>query len=133
MTPGCFVCEKHALGSDVPGGIVYQDDLTYVGHLLPPGLDGVYLGYLMVEPVRHVDGLGGLSAEEAAALGQATTRAARALAQSEGAEHVYSFVIGDTVDHLHVHLVPRYPGTPTEFWGTAVRDWLDAPRISGFS
>ena len=53
----CLICDKHAQGSTVDGGIIHEDDLAYVGHLLPPGPDDdVYLGYLMVESKRHVVG-----------------------------------------------------------------------------
>lgn len=65
----CFVCGKHALGMAVPGGIIYEDDLVYAGHILPPDPLDVYLGYLMVEPKRHVTGLGELTDGEATALG----------------------------------------------------------------
>jgi histidine triad (HIT) family protein len=43
-------------------------------------------------------------------------RASRALREAAGAEHVYAQVIGDRVPHLHVHLLPRYPGTPEDYW-----------------
>ena len=45
-----------------------------------------------------------------------------------GAEHVYSAVIGHAVPHLHVHLLPRYPGTPREFWWQRLDEWPDAER-----
>jgi diadenosine tetraphosphate (Ap4A) HIT family hydrolase len=54
---------------------------------------------------------------------------ARLLQQTLGAAHVYLYVIGDEVPHLHVHLVPRYPGTPREYWGPAVTRWPEAPRV----
>jgi diadenosine tetraphosphate (Ap4A) HIT family hydrolase len=124
----CFVCEKHARGSEVPGGVIYEDDLSYVGHILPPDLSSVYLGYLMVEPKRHVVGLGDLSEREASSLGVLVNDVARALKDTVGAEHVYSFVLGDAVPHFHIHLVPRYPGTPREYWGVRVDEWPEAPR-----
>jgi diadenosine tetraphosphate (Ap4A) HIT family hydrolase len=43
-------------------------------------------------------------------------------------EHVYSFVIGDGVPHVHVHVIGRYPGAPREFWGSKVDEWPQAPR-----
>ena len=87
-----------------------------------------YLGYLMVEPKRHVSGLAELTAQEAQALGLLISRLSRALKESEGAEHVYAFVLGDRVPHLHVHLAPRYPGAPPEYWGVHVDEWPEAPR-----
>ena len=82
----------------------------------------------MVEPRRHTPGLAELTDEEAQALGLLVARLSRALKESEGAEHVYAFVLGDRVPHLHVHLVPRYPGAPPEYWGVRVDEWPGAPR-----
>ena len=37
-------------------------------------------------------------------------------------------VSGNTVPHLHMHLIPRYPSTPKEHRGAwEVYDWTDAP------
>jgi diadenosine tetraphosphate (Ap4A) HIT family hydrolase len=112
----------------VPGGIIHEDELLYAGHILPPDLSDVYLGYLMVEPKRHVTGLGELTDQEAAGVGMLINNLAAALKDSEGAEHVYSFVLGHDVPHLHIHLVPRYPGTPRGYWGVQVGNWPDASR-----
>jgi histidine triad (HIT) family protein len=37
-------------------------------------------------------------------------------------------MIGDEVPHLHVHLLPRYPGTPREYWWDRVDEWRGARR-----
>ena len=129
----CFVCRKHAEpGPLLPGGPVGEDELAVVSHLAPaaPGRSGgpVYLGHLFVEPRRHVPGLADLTGDEARAVGWWCTRASRALRETAGAEHVYAAVIGDHVPHLHVHLLPRYPGTPREYWWTRVDEWPDARR-----
>jgi hypothetical protein len=29
---------------------------------------------------------------------------------------------------VHVHVLPRYPGAPREYWGVRVDEWPDAPR-----
>jgi diadenosine tetraphosphate (Ap4A) HIT family hydrolase len=129
-TKACFVCSKHRQGQDVEGGILYRDDTLYAGHCHLLGRDDILLGWLIIEPLRHVAELGDLTDGEAAALGTLASRLARGLQQSEGAEHVYSFVFGDglAAPHLHLHLIPRYPGTPREYWGQRVPEWPDAPR-----
>jgi len=125
----CFVCRKHRGKTATPGGPIYRDELLYAGHAeFPAGEDTAYLGYLMAEPSRHTPGLAELTEEEAQALGLLVARLSRALKESEGAEHVYAFVLGDRVPHLHVHLVPRYPGTPPEYWGVRVDEWPYARR-----
>jgi histidine triad (HIT) family protein len=102
-----------------------------VSHLSPRGpggADSVYLGHLLVEPRRHAPGLADLSNAEAQRVGLWCTRAASALREAGGAEHVYAAVIGDNVPHLHIHLLPRYPGTPRDYWWQRVDEWPDAPR-----
>ena len=119
----CYVCDKHRARD----GLIAADDLMVLGHVLPdaPGTDGkpVYLGHLVLEPRRHVAGLAGLTPDEGAALGRWAVLAAKALR----AEHVYSQVVGHRIDHLHLHLVPRYPGTPSEYWWPRLGEWPDAP------
>jgi diadenosine tetraphosphate (Ap4A) HIT family hydrolase len=82
----------------------------------------------MLEPKRHVAGLADLNRAEAQLIGEWMARLSRALKSSENAEHVYAFVLGDHVAHLHIHIVPRYSGAPREYWGARVDEWPDAPR-----
>jgi histidine triad (HIT) family protein len=125
----CPICRKHQNENRVPGGPLYMDELVYAGHSFLSDEDATaYLGYLIVEPRRHVPGLAELTEQEAAGLGQVITRLSHALKESEKAEHIYLFVLGHHVDHLHYHLIPRYPGTPREYWGVRVDEWPDAPR-----
>jgi histidine triad (HIT) family protein len=130
----CFVCRKHRdRGSLMPGGPVAEDDLVLVSHIVTPGVLGrdgttAYLGHLFVEPRRHAPGLADLTDTEARTVGWWCTRASRALRDVAGADHVYAAVIGDGVPHLHVHLLPRYPGTPREYWWTRVDEWPQARR-----
>ena len=125
----CLVCRKHRGEVAVPGGAIYEDNLVYAGHApIRPGESTAYLGYLFAETRRHTPGLADLTEAEAQAVGLLVARLSRALVASEGAEHVYAFVLGDAVPHLHVHLVPRYPGAPREYWGVRMDEWPAAPR-----
>jgi len=127
--PDCFICRKHRGEISIPGGAIYEDGLIYIGHAqIREGQTTAYLGYLMVEPKRHVPGLADLTDIEAQSLGLMVARLSRALKTSERAEHVYALVLGDLVSHLHIHVVPRYPGAPREYWGVRVDEWPDAPR-----
>ena len=110
----------------LPGGPVGEDDLVVVSHLAAVAGGSAYLGHLFVEPWRHAPGLADLTAAEARAVGWWCARASRALRDVAGAEHVYAKVIGDAVPHLHVHLLPRYPGTPREYWWDRLDEWPDA-------
>lgn len=126
---GCVICRKHRGEVMIPGGIVYSDDLFVVGHAgVPDRLEDIYLGYLMIETRRHTPGLDDLAVGEAIGVGVLARRLAQALKATEAAEHVYAFVLGDGVPHFHMHIVPRYPGAPREYYGPRVDDWPDAPR-----
>jgi diadenosine tetraphosphate (Ap4A) HIT family hydrolase len=123
----CFVCRKHQGKEAMPGGPIYEDDLIYASHkAMPPG-GHAYLGWCFVEPRRHAPGLADLTDAEAQAIGLLAARLSRALKAELEAEHVYAFVIGDNVSHLHVHLIARHPGAPREYWGVRVDEWPDAP------
>jgi histidine triad (HIT) family protein len=113
----------------VPGGAIYEDDLVYASHAFRAGeATEWYLGHLGVETKRHVVGLTELNDAEAERVGAIAVRLARALRESQGAEWVYLAVLGHHEPHFHLHVVPRYPGTPREWWGLDVHDWPDAPR-----
>ncbi len=129
LEPDCLVCRKHRGEFTVPGGAIYENDLIYISHAQPWGDEKEhYLGHLFVEPKRHVPELADLTEEEAQAVGVWSSRVARALMACEGAEHVYAFVLGDGVPHVHVHVIGRYPGAPREYWGIKVDEWPGAPR-----
>lgn len=60
--------------------------------------------------------------------GLISSRVSKALKESEGAEHIYTFVSGNGVPHMHMHIIPRYANTPKEFWSlTEVEKWNGAP------
>lgn len=121
---------EHREGGAPQGGVLFEDDLVYAGHIHTMGNPTAYRGWLVVETKRHVAGLGDLTDEEAAAVGRLMNRVARVQKDIEGAEHVYAFVFGDSVPHLHVHLAPRYPGTPRDYWGSRLDVWPDGPRVN---
>ena len=129
------MCRKHRGEVSTPGGAVYEDDLFYSGHAqIREGQTQAYLGYLMLEPRRHARGIEDLDRHEAARLGPLLGHLARALRESEGAERVYVFVIGEPYLTCMFISWPRYPGAPREYWGPRVDEWPQlhtaAPRKS---
>jgi diadenosine tetraphosphate (Ap4A) HIT family hydrolase len=125
----CLICAKHFDGDAAEGGVLYKDDVVYAGHIHTLRAPTAYRGWCVVEPKRHVAELADLTVGEAEAVGRVSRLVARAQRAALGAEHVYAFVFGDGVPHLHVHLAPRYPGTPVEYWGAQLNRWPDAPRV----
>jgi len=131
VSSDCFACTKHRQGLGAPGGVLYEDRLVYAGHAFSERDSSrpAYRGLLVVEPKRHLAGLGDMDDEEAAAIGRLVNRLARTLKLLAGADHVYSWVMGHRVAHLHVLVAPRYPGTPPEYRGTRLSSWPDAPLV----
>lgn len=127
IVSACFICNKHA--GDLPASNlkIYEDEYVYAGHIDRDGQPN-YLGHIMIDLKRHAASLADMTMEEARSFGMMMTKLSKALKDSEQAEHIYAYVMGDAVPHLHMHLVPRYPGTPKEHWGpNAVYDWNAAP------
>ncbi len=96
-------------GDDPEAIVVYEDSHTVAFVPINPATRG----HLLVVPRRHCPRVWNLSPEDAAHTAQATVTVARAIhdalspaglniIQSNGA------VATQTVDHLHVHLVPRW-------------------------
>lgn len=110
------------------GPLIWDDDNVLVYHK-PPGRDGrVFLGHLFVETRRHASYLDELTDAEAATVGWAVARSARALRQTFDPEAVFSAVVGRGVPHFHQHVFARHRGTPRELDWMAGDEWADAPR-----
>jgi histidine triad (HIT) family protein len=121
----CVVCQEVSGHIELPGGALESGEYAVVFHI--PPLDGgdVFLGHLLVVPKRHVADFAGLHDVEASEIGILVSRWSGALKRS-GAEHVYLATIGHSADHLHVHLLPRWPETPTHVPWHSVDDWPGA-------
>jgi diadenosine tetraphosphate (Ap4A) HIT family hydrolase len=122
----CVICA--ALAGTAPGGLLFGTPLVAVVHALPlADAPARLLGHLLVVPRRHAAALEDLTDGEAAALGVAAAHGARALRAELDLERVYSAVVGHRTAHLHLHLIPRYRGTPADLAWHAADAWDGAP------
>ncbi|MDF1499001.1 MAG: HIT family protein [Anaerolineales bacterium] len=126
-----MICRKQHGDFSPRGGPVYEDDLVYACHAhISDDQTDQYLGWLVLETRRHVPDLASLTEAEAQRVGMLAGRLARVLKAELNAMKVYAFVVGEGMAHFHMHLIPRYPGTPHEFWGGHIDEWPGAPRGS---
>ena len=104
---GCIFCEAAE-----DSLIVHKGSLCYVILNLYPYNNG----HLMVVPVRHVARLADLSSEELLEIGMLTQRSEIALTEAYTPHGINVGInLGKpagagVLDHLHVHLVPRWNG-----------------------
>jgi histidine triad (HIT) family protein len=118
----CLFCAIEA--GTIPAAIVAEDRTAIAFMDINPASPG----HLLVIPRRHSDDLLSAAAEDL----QATTLLAQTMAQrvlerlDATGVSFYSFArpdAGQTVFHLHLHVVPRYPGDGlTVPWAEAAGD-----------
>jgi diadenosine tetraphosphate (Ap4A) HIT family hydrolase len=105
---GCFACEVNTGRVAAPGGVIYEDGQWIAEH----GVDPLVRGYVVLKPKRHVEWMADLSATEAASLGGALKTLLNAMRAALAPERVYVCAFGETVRHVHLHLIPRYRDMP---------------------
>jgi histidine triad (HIT) family protein len=103
----CVFCR--IVARDLPAALVYQDDAVVAFLDLFP----VIPGHTLVVPRRHVTDLLGCPDDLAGRLFAACARVAPAVLAATGAEgfNVWTAtgaVAGQTVFHLHLHILPRF-------------------------
>ena len=105
----CLACDVLDGKIEVPGRVIYEDEWWRVDHSTSPVL---LAGFVIIKPRRHVEQIGELTVEEAAAFGPLLTRTTRAVQEVLAAEKVYVCSFGEAVRHLHYYIVPRLPEMP---------------------
>ena len=110
----CLACAIARGEARPPGGVVWRADGFVVHGVADPS---PLPGWLVLTSERHVRAFDDLAHHELSRLGPLAARVARAQRAALGAEHVYAFALGDVLRHFHLHLVPRFPGTPERLRG----------------
>ena len=80
------------------------------------------VGWLILQPRRHVQGISGLSSREANEFGSLSHFIAKSMEQVLQAPKVYQVAFGESVDHMHVHFIPRYYDLDSKYFGFGIAD-----------
>ena len=107
---GCILCLVRDGSEAVSSLIVYETELSMVCLNLYP----YNPGHLLVFPRRHVNDIRALSPDERADIDRLTRLCLDALDRTHGpaAYNIgcnMGLAAGASIDHLHYHIVPRYP------------------------
>jgi diadenosine tetraphosphate (Ap4A) HIT family hydrolase len=105
----CLACDANEGRVHAPGGVIFENEDWILEHSLSPVL---LRGWLILKPRRHVEHIAELTSGEAAKLGRLLSLASAALKAALGAERVYVCSFGESVNHVHFYLIPRYGGMP---------------------
>lgn len=107
--PDCPLCAGEELDDALMRTEVWSDNLWR----LTTAKVSEVAGFSYLEPRRHIPDMAGLDGEESTTFGEALARACSAIKEATGSDHVYAYVFGDDLPHLHVQLAPhREPGSP---------------------
>jgi histidine triad (HIT) family protein len=110
--PDCIFCR--VVEGTAEASVVYRDELVTAFMDISPVVEG----HTLVIPNYHTSGLDGLDAQHAAAMMQVGTRIANIMPSAglrcEGSNLFLANgrIAGQTVFHVHLHVIPRYGGDP---------------------
>jgi len=107
---GCILCLVRDGSADVQSLLVYGTTLSMVSLNLYP----YNPGHLIVFPRRHVNDLRQLTADERADIDAVSRLCLDVLDSTHGPAgynigYNMGLVAGASIDHLHLHIIPRYP------------------------
>jgi histidine triad (HIT) family protein len=120
--PDCLFCK--IVSGEIPGEMVDQDERTVAFMDINPATRG----HALVVPRRHARDLLEIEVEDLEATIVAAQRLARRAHERLGADGVNLLnscgqAAWQTVDHFHIHVIPRYEGDPLRLpWTPAERD-----------
>jgi len=110
----CVACQIVRGSRPTPGGILLRQGGLVLHALADPS---PLRGWIVLTSEAHARAWADLDPGTLAALGPLAARVMAAQRAALAAEHVYAFAIGDVVKHFHLHLVPRFAGTPERLRG----------------
>jgi diadenosine tetraphosphate (Ap4A) HIT family hydrolase len=90
----CIACRANQGQLRAPGGVIYQDGLWQLEHILEPI---PMEGWLVLKPLRRVEAFSDLTTDEAAAFGLLARRASEAMMQTLVPTRIYVVLFASAV------------------------------------
>ena len=120
------------LSGEIPSHKVYEDDFVYAFLDINP----LSRGHTLVIPKENSPTMDALSVNAASSLGSVLPKICRAIMKATGAKD-YNIIqnngesAGQTVPHLHFHIIPRYSDSKHSFLlNPNLIDHSDATKLS---
>ena len=120
----CIFCK--ILADEIPSSVVYEDDMFRAILDVNPAAKG----HVIILPKKHAANIFELPDEEASKILIVARKIAKALKETYHCDGVNILqnngeAAGQTVFHLHVHLIPRYKGQDTGMLEWAHQEFSD--------
>jgi diadenosine tetraphosphate (Ap4A) HIT family hydrolase len=96
----CPICEKHERKEEV----LFENQNWVISH---GPLASQLLGYVYIEPKRHVENWSEFTDAELLEIGPLLKSVESALQELISLDRLYSVTISEAVRHIHFHLIPR--------------------------
>jgi diadenosine tetraphosphate (Ap4A) HIT family hydrolase len=128
VTEPCETCRANRGEVATPGGPIFDDGRWRIEHAFEPI---PMVGWLVLKPHRHVESLGDLEPDEAAALGPLIAGAGAAMREVLGCRRIYVVCFAEAVAHVHLHLIPRQDDLPRDRRGPGVFEYLSEAKRGG--
>ena len=111
----CIFCK--IVAGELPSIKVYEDDSTIALLTVQP----VNTGHTLVMPKEHVRNVFEASSEAWGKVQETVRKVAGAVEKGMGADGVNIMMnnrihAGQVVDHIHMHIIPRYKGDGLQLW-----------------
>jgi diadenosine tetraphosphate (Ap4A) HIT family hydrolase len=117
--PDCPLCRSIGTSGELPGEELARRRHWRVRvHPSPAPL----AGWVILDLLRHAEGIDALLPEEASELALLLVDAAAAVKAATGCDRVYLLAFAEAVPHLHLHLAPRHAADEgTRSWAISDR------------
>ena len=100
----CLFCR--IVKGEIPSYKIYENDSTFAFLDINP----ISNGHVLVVPKNHSDNITKISKEEFSSLMESVRLISLKLKESLDSDSINIKMIGEIVNHTHVHIIPRYNG-----------------------
>lgn len=115
----CVFCSRQAPAENV----VFEDEHWLVRHSAETNI----LGYFVIEAKRHFVDLSQGTDREARSYGEILRALQKAIREVTHCQRVYTFSLGEAVEHFHLHVIPRTETVPRSFRGRGILAYPTQP------
>ena len=125
MSKECSICYRSQDDADHDKSVVYSDEYWVVRHSPETNITG----YVVIEPRRHFLDMSHATPQEIRAYGNVLAAAMKAVRDVTECERIYTFSLGESVSHYHLHVIPRRKDFPRAYRARGIMQYPLVPAV----